>query len=114
MNLNRSQDGFTLLELMVVVFIIGVLVSIAVPVTAVAKANAQKKACFANQRTIEGAATGYEAQNNLMAPDIATLVTAQYLRAEPKCPKTGSTYALQAGTADVSACGDAAHGYYQN
>jgi type IV pilus assembly protein PilA len=51
----RSQDGFTLVELMVVVLIIGILVSIAVPVFLNAADNARVRSCQANQRIIEGA-----------------------------------------------------------
>ncbi len=54
-HLHKNEKGFTLVELMVVVVIIGVLVAIAVPIYNNVTARAERGAIEANLRTIDGA-----------------------------------------------------------
>ena len=52
----RNKKGFTLVELMIVVVILGILVAIAVPIFNAVTKNAKKKSCQSNMRIIMGAA----------------------------------------------------------
>ena len=111
----RKDEGFTLVELMVVVLIIGILVAIAVPIFNAAKASAQQKTCYANMRTVAGAYQQYLADSPAVQPTTwATLNTAllgKYIKSEPKCPaQPGTLYvATFTGDALVVSCTFATH-----
>ena len=88
----QNQKGFTLVELMVVVVILGILVAIAVPVYNNVTKNAERSSVMANLRTIDGAIQTYyatdETATNLV--DLDALVSAGYLTEKPEGPKTAS------------------------
>lgn len=57
------RSGFTLVEIMIVVAIIGLLAAIAIPNFVKARTSAQKNACIANLRQIEGAKESWALEN---------------------------------------------------
>lgn len=92
-NLKNNQKGFTLVELMVVVLIIGILVAIAVPVYNSTQAKAKETACNANIRMIKSAIQQAELDNELDGEETikeGTLGNGTgleiYFESTPKCP----------------------------
>ncbi len=61
----RNEKGFTLMELMIVIVIIGVLAAIGIPAYNGYVNKAKEAACKANKRTIETAAGLYWAETGL-------------------------------------------------
>lgn len=82
----KNQKGFTLVELMVVVVIIGILVAIIIPIYNRVQDNAAMKSHEANLRTIDGAISMYVAEEGTDPKDIDTLVQVGLLTEKPKIP----------------------------
>ncbi|MGI6562900.1 MAG: type IV pilin protein [Clostridia bacterium] len=81
--LMRNTKGFTLVELMVVVAIIGVLTAIAIPVYNAVTDRAEEAAIKANLRTIDSALMQYYTVGRaVQIPDIGDIVPA-YIQAWP-------------------------------
>jgi type II secretion system protein G len=99
----RNEKGFTLIELMVVVLIIGILVAIAVPVFVNTSNKSKTRACQANLRTLDGAIQTYNADNHLTPLQTLGALKPNYIKEVPVCPfGTGAnhTYRLLLSATD--------------
>ena len=85
-----NQKGFTLVELMVVIAIIGVLAAIAIPKFTDSTAAANTAKIQADLRTIDSASVMYQAQFGEI-PNIGQLVQNNYL-ATPPTPPSGKCF----------------------
>jgi len=97
MQTNTSrQSGFTLVEIMIVVAIIGLLAAIAIPNFVKARTTAQTNACIANLKQIDSAVQQWALENKKSAgTTVTTTDVASYLKGSviPQCPASG-TYAV--------------------
>lgn len=104
MTKKAKKQGFTLVEIMIVVAIIGLLAAIGIPSFAKARENARENACINNLRVIDAAKqqmaiTGNLADTVVIANDNAELIS--YLKGNVilTCPVNGGTYNVGAVSA---------------
>ncbi len=96
-----KKKGFTLVEIMIVVAIIGLLAAIAIPNFVKARDAARRSACIANLKQIDGAKQIWaleEESSDTATPGWGDL-TPDYLKKTPSCPGDGD-YTINAVSAD--------------
>jgi prepilin-type N-terminal cleavage/methylation domain-containing protein len=110
---STKKSGFTLVEIMIVVAIIGLLAAIAIPNFVRARTTSQTNACINNLRQLDGAVQQWALENKKQASDTVTLTDIQpYIKltsanALPACPAGGS-YAVTT-VSNVPTCNIALH-----
>ena len=96
-NGSRGLSGFTLVELLIVVAVLGIIAAVVIFSLSGTNASATVAACNADAKTVQTAAAAYSAQNGTAATQQSQLV-GTYLRSWPN----SSSYTITlSGTGDV-------------
>ncbi|MDP2895167.1 MAG: prepilin-type N-terminal cleavage/methylation domain-containing protein [bacterium] len=106
----RGKKGFTLVEIMIVVAIIGLLAAIAIPSFIKARESSQTNACINNLRQIDAAKEQWALANKAVTTDaVVDLEVDEYIKSgRPECPADGA-YTYGAVGTDPTCDGAASH-----
>jgi prepilin-type N-terminal cleavage/methylation domain-containing protein len=93
----RRGGGFTLIEILIVVAIMGIILGVALPAFMKSRTQARKQVCIENLSQIESAKQQWGLENNKKDGDVCTdadlFGPTLYIKVKPLCPG-GGTYDL--------------------
>ena len=111
-----GRKGFTLVEIMIVVLIIGILLAIAVPNFIKARETSRTKSCVANLKQIDAAVEQWAMDNKQSqgaSVSLSALIgagsTTTYIKNTPSCP-SGGTYSDPETVGTAPTCSTTATG----
>ncbi|HON47808.1 MAG: type IV pilin protein [Kiritimatiellia bacterium] len=107
--MKKNRKGFTLVEIMTVVAVIGILAVIAIPNYLLSRKKSRQNACIVNLKQIQNAKDqSLMANGGVTSGDL--FGNERYIKVEPKCP-AGGVYTVGDADANPSCDYTAAAGY---
>ena len=91
--MKMNDSGFTLIEIMIVVAIIIILATLAVPAFNQARIKSQTAVCVNNLRQIDGSYDQYYLEEGAPPATVEAMV-GDYLKRSPECPANGDYEAV--------------------
>jgi len=102
MKYSVRRFGFSLLELLAVVTILGIIAAVVVPRITASSRTARENACFTNKAEINEAVERYYLTTGSLPSSLKDLDTNEYFPSGiPVCPVSGHAYTLNASTKRV-------------
>ncbi|AFJ62677.1 MULTISPECIES: competence type IV pilus major pilin ComGC [Bacillus] len=82
----KNQDGFTLIEMLIVLFIVSILLLITIPNVTKHNQSIQRKGCEGLQNMVKAQVTAYEIDHEGKMPDMNDLQSEGYIKKNTACP----------------------------
>lgn len=110
--MHKRRSGFTLIEMSIVLLIIGILASIAVPACMKCRESSRSRVCLTHLRHLQDAKDRWALDNRKTNTDTPTFddLIPNYLKLKPECPG-GGTYELNSIGESVT-CSTPGHSLY--
>lgn len=109
MKREKNMGGWTLIELVIVIVILGLIASVTVPAYMDMTKSAEINSCQAAQATIRSAVSIYYAKHKGVLPD--NLTASMFMNGEiPTCPSSGTiTYTKTSDSTFTVQCSESDH-----